>query len=264
MENNKRINLILQGGGVKGLSYIGAIRYLEEEKYEFEYIAGTSVGALIGSLLAVGYDSYELENIINRVPYNIFLTKNNPQEVIKNKGLYSTLPIEKYIDNLFLKKNKRVFGDIKIGNNYKVIIIATSLNYQRIFVLPYDLKLLNINPDTFPISKAVAMSISIPFFYEPYKIGKYIFYDGGLSDNYPKWCFSKGIALKVSNDKNYFTNISKKVFGHIENKNDIKEVYINTKGFKATDFKKGFYHKYDLYNKGYYTMKHFIEEQPQK
>ena len=64
---NKKINLILQGGGIKGLAYIGALRYLEEKNYQIEYISGTSIGAILGALVASGYNSYELENIIDNI-----------------------------------------------------------------------------------------------------------------------------------------------------------------------------------------------------
>lgn len=257
---NKKINLVLQGGGIKGLAYIGALRYLEEQDYQVNYISGSSVGAVIGALIAAGYDSYELEEIVNSLPISILINKNNLKESLKKKGLNSIKDLENYIDNLLIKKGKRVFSDFKIGKNYKIIIITTSLNFKRIFVLPYDLKLLNINPDSFPVAKAVAMSASMPLFYEPYNINGFSFYDGGVSDNYPTWCFSNALALKVSQEKKIITNLKNKVFGSINNPNDIKEVYINTSGYKSIDFEKGLNNKYTLYNRGYYTLKNYLEK----
>ena len=254
-----KINLILQGGGVKGLAYIGALRYLEENNYEVNYIAGTSVGAIIGALVACGYDSYELENIINNIPVDIFLHKKDIKQQIKNKGLYSLEKLEYYLENLLLLKNKRVFKDIKVGNNYKTIFITTSLKDKKIFVLPYDLKLINIDPDTFPIAKAAIMSASIPFFYGPYKLNNHYFYDGGISDNYPKWCFSNAIALRINEENNIIKGIKNNFFGSINNNNNIFEININTKGYRSTDFKKAFYHKYDLYNRGYFALKYALK-----
>ena len=62
MNNNKEINLVLQGGGVKGLAYIGALRCLEENNYVIKNIAGSSIGSVIGALIIAGYNSYELES----------------------------------------------------------------------------------------------------------------------------------------------------------------------------------------------------------
>ena len=258
--NNRKnkINLVLQGGGIKGLSYIGALRALEEKNFEFNYVAGSSVGAMIASLVAVGFDSIELENILNEVPLSIFTKKNNIKDSIRNKGLYSLKQVEEYLENLYLSKGKRYFRDIKIGNNYKAIFISTSLEMKRIFVLPYDLKLININPDDFPIAKAVIMSCSIPFFYEPVLVNNYMFYDGGVSDNFPKWCFSNAIALKVDEEKNYIQSFKKSIFGKIENKNNVEEIYINTKGFRTTDFKKGFTEKNELYKRGYAAIMQYF------
>ena len=255
---NKNINLILQGGGIKGLVYIGCLRYLEENNYNINYIAGSSVGAIIGCLVACGYDSYELEEIINNLPIEVLLKKNNKEDIIKKRGLYSLENLEIYLENLLLKKGKRVFNDIKVGNNYKVIMITTSLKYRRIFVLPYDLKYLNINPDQFPIAKAAVMSASIPFFYEPYNLNNHYFYDGGISDNYPTWCFSNSVALKVSEENKVLINIKKNIFGYINNPNKIQEIYINTNDYKSTDFIKGLNNKYDLYNRGYKTLRKYI------
>lgn len=256
----KNINLVLQGGGIKGLAYVGALRYLEENNYTIDYISGSSVGAIIGGLISAGYDSYELESIINNISYDALASKNNITEALKKQGLHSIKKLEKYIDYLLIKKNKRLFGDFKVGNNYKIIIIATSINFKRIFVLPYDLKLLNINPDSFPVSKAIAMSASMPFFYEPYILNGYKFYDGGVSDNYPTWCFSNALALKLSNENKAIKNMKYRIFGSINNKGAINEILIDTKEFKSTDFKKGLVNKYVLYNKGYYALKNYLEK----
>ena len=256
---NKEINLILQGGGVKGLAYIGALRAFENYGYKIKNISGTSIGAVIGCLVIAGYNSYELEEIVNNLDYKVFMNKNNIIDAINNKGIFSTKYLEQYLENLLIMKNIRVFKDVKVGNNYKVMFITTSIKYKRIFVLPYDLTLLNINPDTFPIAKGAIMSCSIPFFYEPYKILNDYFYDGGVSDNLPSWCFNNGIALKVSDENKYYKVLKEKIFGKIQNYNNIEEIKINTKNIKSTDFKGGLSRKYDLYNEGYKSVKNYIK-----
>lgn len=260
MSENKEINLILQGGGVKGLAYIGALRCLEENGYKVKNIAGSSIGAVIGSLIIAGYNSYELEEIINQIDYKMFMRKNSFSEFIKTKGLFSTKHLESFLNNLLLNKNIQYFKDIKVGNYYKAMFVCTSLKNKRIFVLPYDLKYLNINPDTFPIAKAVIMSCSIPLFYESYKLNHNYFFDGGISDNFPVWCFKKAIALRVSNENKIFEFIKKQIFGKINNPNNIKEIYINIKGYSATDFKKGFENKNYLYKLGYYSVNDLLNK----
>ena len=102
------------------------------------------------------------------------------------------------------------------------------------------------------------MSASLPFFYEPFKLKDEYFYDGGMSDNYPLWCFKEGIALKLSNENKYHKIFKETIFGKINNHSYIQQIYIDTKEFKATEVKKGFINRYKLFNKGYYAVKQFI------
>ena len=62
--NDKFCDLVCEGGGIKGIALLGAIYYLNEQGYEFKKIAGTSAGAIVASLLAVGYKGNELKDAI--------------------------------------------------------------------------------------------------------------------------------------------------------------------------------------------------------
>ncbi len=262
---NKPLNIIFQGGGIKGLSYIGALRYLDEQNIKIGNVAGTSVGAIISSLIAAGYDSYELEDIINHLPLSILLPpkkENKVRSMLYNKGLYSMNQLEKYLDNLLIMKNKRYFSDFKVGNNYKVIFITTCLKLRKIFVLPHDLSLIGIDPDDFQIAKAACMSACLPLVYEPYNINGYVFLDGGISDNFPIWCYPSSLALQVTNENHFENYIKKKIFKSHKSFNDANihhenVVKIDTKEFKAIDFSKGLKKRYLLYNRGYTAIKNY-------
>ena len=65
MNDNKTVNLVLEGGGVKGIGLVGAIEELENAGYSWDYIGGTSAGAIVATLLAVGYTGKELYEIVN-------------------------------------------------------------------------------------------------------------------------------------------------------------------------------------------------------
>src|SRR5215470_10335105 len=64
MTTDKKLNLVLEGGGVKGIGLVGAIEELENAGYSWDYIGGTSAGAIVATLLAVGYTGQELYEII--------------------------------------------------------------------------------------------------------------------------------------------------------------------------------------------------------
>ncbi len=258
----QKINLVFQGGGIKGLAYVGVLRYLEENDFEVDYVSGTSVGAIISSLIAVGYDSFELEKILNELPIEVLLPSNEESSVfhkLKNKGLYSQKSLEEYLEKLYLQKNKRVMGDLKVGNYYKAIFITTSIKMRRIFVLPYDLRMIGINPDAFPIAKAVCMSACLPIVYEPYVINGYKFIDGGASDNCPHWCFDKAFVLRFGQEGAAMNFFKKQIFGKISNDNEQTIINIDVKEYKTTDFKKGMKERYILYNRGYDAIKKHFE-----
>ena len=60
----QKVGLVLSGGGAKGLTHIGIIRALEENNIPIDYITGTSMGAIIGSLYAMGYSPDDMEKLI--------------------------------------------------------------------------------------------------------------------------------------------------------------------------------------------------------
>ena len=68
-ENRPTVALVLSGGGAKGAAYIGLFRYLEEEGIPIDLLCGTSMGGLMSGLYSLGYDSYELEDIISSIDW---------------------------------------------------------------------------------------------------------------------------------------------------------------------------------------------------
>ena len=72
--NAQKVGLVLSGGGAKGLAHIGAIRALEEKGIPIDYIAGTSIGAIVGGLYAAGYSTEEMEAIFCNPEFDNILT----------------------------------------------------------------------------------------------------------------------------------------------------------------------------------------------
>ena len=246
------MDIVFEGGGIKGLAYIGALRYLEERGLKINNVAGTSVGSIFASLIAVGYTSSELQQLIDDLDFFEFWPKGknifkSTVGTIKNKALYSLTPLENKLEYLFSRKMKTKFKDIKVGNNYKLKVITTNVNSRKLVVIPNDLGKFNINGDDFPISKAVCMSSAIPLVYQPYKINNQIFVDGGIMSNFPMWLFKDKVNV-------FGFRLGKR------KKNDGNNIiYIDTSRYRATDFKKGFSERYYLYNLGYYYTKQFFD-----
>ena len=191
----QKCNAVFEGGGVRGIGFAGAIAAMEKSGYEFENVVGSSAGAIAAALIAAGYSGEEIKAELKNVDYRKFREKSFFGEAINtiiNFGVYKTNYFEKWLKNLLEKKNKRVFGDL----DGRLQVTASDLTDRKILVLPQDLVQFGIDPDSFSISAAVRMSMSIPFYFEAYKLTDNngnirVIVDGGLLSNYPIWILDK-------------------------------------------------------------------------
>lgn len=195
-------DLVCKGGGMKGIALVGALSYFEEKGYVWKRVAGTSVGAILASLIAVGYDANEIKEIMYSLDFAKFADKDKLQSIplvgpvtslFLYKGLHSGDYVENFLTEKFEQKGKKYFRDIYFGNKSRLKVIATDVTRHKLIILPDDLVEYNINPLDFEIAKAVRMSLSIPFFYDPVvlNVGDMPCYivDGGLLSNFPIWLF---------------------------------------------------------------------------
>lgn len=178
---------IFQGGGIKGLAYIGALIALEEEGYICTRAAGTSIGAIFASLIISGYRGIELFNIVKKIQISD-LIKKEPSSIkglVKEKGFYSLYYIENLLNNLLRQKNQNQFANLFIDNDFILKMVATNITDRTSFIFPNDLIKYQLNPNTFPISKAAVMSSAYPVFFKPYKLSNKYITDGGIKNNFP-------------------------------------------------------------------------------
>ena len=78
----QKVGLVLSGGGAKGLTHIGIIRALEENHIPIDYIAGTSMGAIVGSLYAMGYSPDDMERLLKSDSFKRWYTGNIEEKYI--------------------------------------------------------------------------------------------------------------------------------------------------------------------------------------
>ncbi len=211
--NYKFKNLVFEGGGVKGISYGGALTRLEEMNIlqDIERVAGTSAGAITACLLCIGYNSTTVSKIISETSFkkfedDTFFFIRDIFRLIKNYGWNRGDVFEKWMGDLIFQKTgnrEMTFKELhqKVLNNEEgfrdLFVIATNVTKQRAEVLSHE---------TYPdmsIYKAVRMSMSIPIFFEAVKNdnGDY-FVDGGLTSNYAIQIFDK--VRYVNNQENCF------------------------------------------------------------
>ncbi|WP_027624241.1 patatin-like phospholipase family protein [Clostridium lundense] len=214
-------NAIFEGGGMRGIGIIGALSYFEQKGYTWNKVAGTSAGALIASLISAGYSSKNLKDMIINLNFLKFLDANKLQRFplvgkaigfVKEKGLYSGDYLEDWVNNLLTVKKIYSFGDLKSNGKGDLKIIASDITKRRILTLPDDLPSYGIDPDSFSISKAVRMSVSIPFYFKPVELkgkdGISYIVDGGICCNFPIDIFDEDTPPTIPTFGFKFNNIN--------------------------------------------------------
>ncbi|RAK22349.1 NTE family protein [Anoxybacillus vitaminiphilus] len=200
------IDGVFSGGGIKGFALIGAYQAIEAKGLRFKRVAGTSAGSLIATLIAAGFTSEQLIKVVNELNLKDLLDERKiwlPYPITKwillywRMGLYKGELFEQWLENVLAEKGVKTFADLPKESLY---IIASDLTNGRILVLPDDLREYGLNPDAFSVAKAVRMSVSIPYFFEPVKLysneGKHIIVDGGILSNFPLFLFDEEKEVK--------------------------------------------------------------------
>ncbi|WP_027093785.1 patatin-like phospholipase family protein [Cohnella thermotolerans] len=209
-----KVNGVFEGGGVKGISLVGAVRAAELNGVSFHKVAGTSSGGIVAALLATGYTAEEMKRAIQAVPFTSFLRRSRffnvrfigpAVRLLLKKGLYSGDALEEWVRGLLAAKNVRTFADLPLG---KLRIIASDITNGKILVLPDGIAEYGIDPLRLEIAKAVRMSASIPYFFDPVillqsnrhryfkrrrkaEVKSTYIVDGGLLSNFPLWVFDR-------------------------------------------------------------------------
>ena len=163
---NKKIGLALGGGGARGLAHIGVLKALQDAHIPIDYIAGTSMGALVGGWYALNKSVHLLETLfLNIKDTDIFGTQKLLNQ--KSGALFSDQSIIGFLKEGF--KNKE-FADCQIP----FAAVATDFSNGNETVIKNG-----------SLSEAVAASVSVPVVFKPVKIDGKLLIDGGLSNPVP-------------------------------------------------------------------------------
>jgi NTE family protein len=227
-----RADGVFEGGGVKGLAFVGALAAAEEELgiTEWVNVAGTSAGAIVASLLVAGFSPAELHEYVGAIDYNRFADYGPGGKILG--GLRNALRRRGLVRGEYLKhwlgerlaasplgKANATFADVRRTDlppgltqdeietvGYRLRVIASDVSEGRMIVLPHDIALYEdehgnpLRPEDLRIVDAVRMSMSFPFFFDPVVLRKdgneHLIVDGGLLSNYPIWLFDNPKPIK--------------------------------------------------------------------
>ena len=195
-----KLGLALSGGGIRGIAHAGVLRALEENKIKVDVIGGTSSGALVASLYAMGYSPYYIyvlfkkyaKDIVNINVGNFLLSRKN-----NILGFRTGENIEKVYNNLALKKGVQKISDIKMPIVIPTVDISDSKKYVFTNNSPKNNEVYNKYITDISIGKAVRASSSFPAVFCPCEYKTHRFLDGGALDNIPVEEVKKQGATKV-------------------------------------------------------------------
>ena len=217
-------NLVFEGGGVKGIAYGGALDVLDQKKLlqNITRVAGTSAGAINATLLALGYSSKEVSDIVADTDFSSFEDSSSffsdVLRVIKkfgwNKGDAFTDFMREQIrkktnsaDFTFEQLNQTVTDN---GGGFRHLYVAsTNLSAQKVQVFSHE-----DTPDV-KIADAARMSMSIPLYFKAFKWHGDIMVDGGVSYNYPIDLFDN--VKYLDSEKNGKKETYSSLKGHVFN-----------------------------------------------
>lgn len=195
-----KLGLALSGGGIRGIAHAGVLKALEENGIKVDIIGGTSSGALVASLYAMGYSPYYIyvlfkkyaKDIVNVNVGNFLLSRKN-----NTLGFRTGESIEKVYNNLALRKGVKRISDIKMPIVIPTVDISDSKKYVFTNILPEDNETYNKYITDISVGKAVRASSSFPAVFCPCEYGTHKFLDGGALDNVPVTEVKKQGATKV-------------------------------------------------------------------
>jgi NTE family protein len=207
--SDRRADLVLEGGGVKGLGTVGAVMGLLDAGWTFPRVAGTSVGALAAAFAAAGADSAVFREVLGRLDLRKIPDRRVPLPLVSESvslalghGAYAGDWIHRWLTDELDKLGVRTFADLRRDDpgddpalltpehRYGLVVMATDVTNGRLLRLPWDYPRFGLDPDGQRVADAVRMSLSIPFYFDPCTLrnpvsgGEATIVDGGVLSNF--------------------------------------------------------------------------------
>jgi NTE family protein len=210
---------VFSGGGIKGLAFAGALAAAEEVGYRvWHELAGTSAGAITAMALAVGYDAERIKLALDRFDFSRLADFGSPlhllgavRNLVFHEAVVEGDALTAFIRALLDEAGTpgvhadMTFGDLqRLESERTLIVVGADIAHSRIVEFPADVALYvdargrALEPDAFPIYKAVRVSAGFPYFFPPVgdlrdaSTGKQgVLVDGGVVSAFPLFVFDK-------------------------------------------------------------------------
>ncbi len=196
--SGQKVAVVLSGGGAKGAVHIGFLKALEENDIPVDYIAGTSIGAVIGGLYACGYSPLQIEELITSDEFigSLIRKKNNYLNFYKKpypNASWISIPFT-YDEKIKSKLPTNIISPYEMDFSFMELFSAASAtannNFDSLYI-PFRCVASDIDSSKAVIfkngqlGKAIRASMTFPFYFKPIKIDGKLLFDGGMYNNFP-------------------------------------------------------------------------------
>jgi NTE family protein len=208
----KRADLVLSGGGVKGVGLVGAVVALLDAGYEPQRISGTSAGSIVGAIVAAAAHTgamtgAQVKELALQLDYRKFLDPGPVERVplvgpslalLRGSGIYKGDYAREWVRRQLADLGVVTFGDLALDDDelppeqrYRLVVTVADVTTGQLVRLPWDYRrVFGLDPDEQLVADAVRASMSIPFFFRPVSLTSTAgltstLVDGGLLSNFP-------------------------------------------------------------------------------
>lgn len=193
-QNQPKLGLVLSGGGAKGLAHVGVLKAMEEAGLRPDFIAGTSMGSIVGGLYAIGYSANEIDSILRSVDWDQVLSNKMPLNYIafEEKEYYDRYLVEFPVVDYKLKVGTGLIRGQRL-NELMHLYFWPALQYQNFddFPIPFRCVATNVGtgePQVFKggsLPTALRSSMAIPTAFTAVAQDSTLLVDGGVVNNFP-------------------------------------------------------------------------------
>ena len=190
-----KLGIVLEGGGALGLAHIGVLRWFEEHRIPVSYVAGTSMGGLVGGIYATGKSPAEIKEITDGIDWDDVLRGETPFKDLSFRRKQDAHEVPNSLE-FGLRKGLQFPGGFNTGQQVSLILDKVALPYSELnsfndLPIPFACvatDLVSGKPHVFrsgPLAIALRSTMSLPGIFTPVRTGDHVFADGGLLNNIP-------------------------------------------------------------------------------
>jgi NTE family protein len=193
--NKPKLGLVLEGGGALGLAHIGVIQWLEEHRVPVSYIAGTSMGGLVGGIYATGRNASQVRDVVKGINWNLAVSGQIPFGDLSFRRKQDARDYPSTVE-FGLRKGVQFPAGFNSGQQVDLILDRIALPYSDLtsfneLPIPFACvatDLVTASEHVFrsgPLNLALRSTMSLPGIFTPVRFEGHIYVDGGLLNNIP-------------------------------------------------------------------------------